>query len=232
MFIHSTHVDTYNSERRVGMNPCISAILCLLLLSGGALAEDTHTAHIKIFCNSTGHIQLVSIDNGSYQSCNGGDCFIDLPNTTTRWMPCNDTNASAIAKEIVDELKMDSCFKPLSEERIDSITINSSTYMKDSWMAWAEGTLLPNVEAQEKTEGDLANCTWKLREVETSKQNIVDTHNHEIRGYTERIADLESDNIWYGRFLVGGILLAVVFLLKEKGLLSKNLFDKTKRRNH
>lgn len=232
MFIHSTHVDTYNSERRVGMNSCISAILCLLLLSGSALAEDTHTAHIKIFCNSTGHVQLVSIDGGSYQTCNGGDCFIELPNTTTLWMPCNDTNASDIAKEIIDELQKDSDFKPLSEDRIDSIAINSSTYMKDSWMSWAENTLLPNVEAQEKTKGELSNCTWKLREVETSKQNIVDTHNYEIRGYTERIEDLESDNTWYGRILVGGLLLAVVFLLKERGILSKNIFDKTKRRHN
>jgi len=214
------------------LNPCISAILCLLLLSGGSLAEDTHTAHIKIFCNSTGHIQLVSIDGRSYQTCNGGDCFIDLPNTTTRWMPCNNTNASDIAKEIIDELQKDPDFKPLSEERIDSITINSSTYMKDSWMSWAENTLLPNVETQKATKDVLSNCTWKLREIETSTQNIVDTHNNEIRGYTERIADLESDNMWYGRFMVGGILLVLVFLLKEKGLLSKNLFDKTKRRHH
>ena len=147
-------------------------------------------------------------------------------------MPCNDTNASDIVKGVVEELQKNGNFKPLSEERIDSIAINSSTYMKDSWMAWAEGTLLPNVELQEKTKGDLENCTWKLREIETSKQNIVDTHNYEIRGYTERIADLESDNMWYGRFLVGGILLALVFLLKEKGIWSKNIFDKTKRRHN
>ena len=232
MPIHSNHVDTYNSERGVGMNPSIAAILCLLLLSGSVLAEDTHTAHIKIFCNSTGQIQLVSIDGGSYQTCAGGDCFIELPNTTTRWMPCNDTNASDIVKGVVEELQKNGNFKPLSEERIDSIAINSSTYMKDSWMAWAEGTLLPNVELQEKTKGDLENCTWKLREIETSKQNIVDTHNYEIRGYTERIADLESDNMWYGRILIGGILLALVFLLKEKGIWSKNIFDKTKRRHN
>lgn len=214
------------------MKLCIAAIFCLLLLAGPAIADDTHNAHIEIFCNSTGHIQLVSVDGGTYQTCEGGSCWIKLPNTTTRWMPCNNTNSSDIAKEIIDELQKNGDFKPLSEERIDSITINSSTYMKDSWMAWAEGTLLPNVDAQERTKGELSNCTWKLREVETSKQNIVDSHNNEIRGYTDRIADLESDNMWYGRILVGCTLLAVVFLLKEKGIWSKNIFDKTKRRHN
>jgi hypothetical protein len=87
-----------------------------------------------------------------------------------------------------------------------------------------------NVEAQDKTKEDLSNCTWKLREAEMSKQNLIDKHQPEIKGYTDRIANLESDNMLYGRFLIGGILLAVLFLLKERGILSKNLFDRTKRR--
>lgn len=205
-------------------------ILFFLLLAGPAIADDTHTAHIEIFCNSTGHIQLVSIDDGTYQKCEGGDCWIEMPNTSTRWMPCNNTNVSEIAKGIVNELEKYPNYQPLSEERIESVTINSSTYMKDSWMSWAENTLMPNVEAQDKTKGELSNCTWKLREAETSKQNLVDKHQPEIQGYKDRIAKLESDNTWYGRFLIGGVLLAVAFLLKEKGLWSRNIFDKTKRR--
>ena len=205
-------------------------ILFFLFLAGPAIADDTHSAHLEIFCNSTGHIQLVSIDGGSYQNCDGGDCWVEMPNSTTLWMPCNDTNSLEIAQEVLDELQKDGEFKPLSEDLIKSITINSSTYMKDSWMSWAENTLMPNVEAQEKTKGDLSNCTWKLREAEMSKQNLIDKHQPEIEGYTDRIAKLESDNTWYGRFLIGGILLAVLFLLKERGILSKNLFDRTKRR--
>jgi hypothetical protein len=200
------------------------------LLAGPVIADDTHSAHLEIFCNSTGHIQLVSIDGGSYQNCDGGDCWVEMPNSTTLWMPCNDTNSSEIAQEVLDELQKDGDFKPLSEDLIKSITINSSTYMKDSWMSWAENTLMPNVEAQDKTKEDLSNCTWKLREAEMSKQNLIDKHQPEIKGYTDRIANLESDNMLYGRFLIGGILLAVLFLLKERGILSKNLFDRTKRR--
>jgi hypothetical protein len=122
-------------------------ILFFLLLAGPAIADDTHSAHLEIFCNSTGHIQLVSIDGGSYQNCDGGDCWVEMPNSTTLWMPCNDTNSSEIAQEVLDELQKDGDFKPLSEDLIKSITINSSTYMKDSWMSWAENTLMPNVEA-------------------------------------------------------------------------------------
>ena len=211
----------------------IAFALCLLLLAAPALADDdTHTAHIEIFCNSTGHIQLVSIDGGTYQNCDGGDCWIEMPNTSTRWMPCNETNISDIAEEIVSELEDSADFKPLSEERIDSIVVNSSTYMKDSWMDWAAGTLLPNIAAQEKTKGELANCTWKLREAEMSKQNMVDKHQPEIQGYKDRIEGLESDNTWYGRFVIGGILLAVFFLLKEKGIISRKAYDKYKRKRY
>ena len=207
-------------------------VIFFLVLVGPTLADDTHTAHLEVFCNSTGHIQLVSIDNGSYQTCDGGECFIEIPNSTTRWMPCDNADASEIAKEVVYKLENHSNYKPLSEERIESIAINSSTYMKDSWMSWAENTLMPNVEAQEKTKGELSNCTWKLREAELSKQNLVDKHHPEIQVYEDRIAKLESDNMWYERFLIGGILIAVLFLLKERGILSKNVFDKTKRRNN
>ena len=155
-----------------------------------------------------------------------------MPNMSTRWLPCNQTNGSEIAKEIMDELKTTADFKPLSEDRIDSIVINSSTYMKDSWMDWAAGTLMPNVAAQEKTKGELSNCTWKLREAEMSKQNIVDKHQPEIQGYKDRIEGLESDNTWYGRFVIGGILLAVFFLLKEKGIISRKAYDKYKRKRY
>jgi hypothetical protein len=205
-------------------------VIFFLVLVGPAIADDTHTAHIKIFCNSTGHIQLVSVDNGSYQTCNGGECFVEIPNSTTRWMPCDDADAEEIAKEVVYRLENHSNYKPLSEERIESIAINSSTYVKDSLVALWDNTYIPNVEAQENTKEELSNCTWKLREAELSKQNLVDKHQPEIKGYEDRIAQLESDNIWYGRFLIGGILIAVVFLLKERGIMSKNVFDKTKRR--
>lgn len=207
-------------------------IIFFLVLVGPSLADDTHSAHLEIFCNSTGHIQLVSIDNGSYQTCDGGECFIEIPNSTTRWIPCDDADAAEIAKEVVYKLENHSNYKPLSEERIESIAINSSTYMKDSWMSWAENTLMPNVEAQEKTKGELSNCTWKLREAELSKQNIIDKHNPEIKVYEDRIAKLESENTWYGRSIIVGILVAVLFLLKERGILSKNSFDKTKRRSN
>jgi len=207
-------------------------IFFLVVFVGPTLADDTHTTHLEVFCNSTGHIQLVKIDGGSYQDCDGGDCWVEMPNSTTLWMPCDDADAEEIAKEVVYKLENHSNYKPLSEERIESIAINSSTYMKDSWMSWAENTLMPNVEAQEKTKGELSNCTWKLREAELSKQNLVDTHQPEIKGYEDRIAQLESDNMWYGRFLIGGIFLGILFLLKERGILSKNVFDKTKRRSN
>lgn len=211
----------------------IAALLCLLLLAAPVLAvNSTHTAHLEIFCNTTGHIQLISIDGGAYQNCAGGDCWITMPNSTTIWLPCNHSaaNASEIAKEIVDELTKDADFKPLSEERIDAIAINSSTYMKDSWMAWAEGTLMPNIAMQDKTKGDLDNCTWKLREAEMSRQNIIDKHQPEIQGYKDRIEGLESENVWYGRFMLVGMLLVLLFVLKEKGILSRKSYDKYKRK--
>lgn len=89
---------------------------------------------------------------------------------------------------------------------------------------------MPNIDAQEKTKGDLENCTWKLREAETSRQNIIDRHQPEIQGYKDQIESLESDNMWYGRFMIGGILLVVIFLLKEKGILSRKAYDKYKRK--
>jgi hypothetical protein len=192
------------------------------------------SALLWVFCNTTGHIQLVSVDGGAYQDCAGGDCWITMANSTTIWLPCNQStaNAAEIAEEIADELQKYTDFKPLSEERINSITINSSTYMKDSWMSWAENTLMPNIAAQDKTKGDLDNCTWKLREAEMSRQNIIDKHQPEIQGYKDRIEGLESENVWYGRFMIGGILLVVLFLLKEKGILSRKVFDKTKRKRY
>lgn len=132
----------------------------------------------------------------------------------------------------MDELTKDADFKPLSEERIDSITVNSSTYMKDSWMSWAENTLMPNIATQDKTKGDLDNCTWKLREAEMSKQNIIDKHQPEIQGYKDRIEGLESENVWYGRFMLVGMLLVLLFVLKEKGILSRKSFDKYKRKRY
>ena len=87
----------------------IVALLCLLLIAAPVDASETHTAHLKIFCNTTGHVQLISIDGGTYQECAGGDCRILIPNSTTVWLPCNHSsaNASEIAKELADVLQKD-----------------------------------------------------------------------------------------------------------------------------
>jgi len=209
----------------------ILQLLCLILLATPALADnDTHSVHLEIFCNSTGHIQLVSIDSGSYQNCVGGDCYVEIPNTTVRWLPCEQVDADEIAGEVVEKLRKYPSYQPLSEEQIDSIVANSSTFMKDSWVAWADGTLMPNVATLEQSKSDLSNCTWELREAQMSKQNILDRHQPEINMYEQRISELESANKIYSYSILGGIVVALLFLLKEKGILSRNLYDRTKRK--
>lgn len=211
----------------------IHGIMILLLIVSPALAEnDTHAVHLEIFCNSTGHVQLISIDGGEYQNCASGNCWIAVPNTTTRWIPHNETEAAEIAREVVSELHKYPNYKPLSEERIKSISVNSSTYVKDSGIEWATKTLMPNIQTLDSAKDDLRNCTTKLREAEMSRQNIIDMHKPEIESYTERIAGLESDTWWYQVFIIGGISVCVLFLLKERGILAGNLFDRVKRRKH
>lgn len=206
------------------------AAVCLLLLAAPALADDVHTAHLEVFCNSTGHVHLVSIDGGTYQNCEGGDCYVTLPNTTTRWLPCNQTDAAEIAEAVVREMDRYPNYQPLTEKRIDAVVINSSTFMKDSWMEWAERTLMPNLKKLRQGEDDLGNCTQKLREMEMSKQNIIDRHQPEIKAYEDRIERLESDETWYQRFLLGSWVIALLFILMEKGVVSKNLYDRVKGR--
>ena len=89
-----------------------------------------------------------------------------------------------------------------------------------------------NIATQDRIQGDLDNCTWKLREAEMSKQNVIDKHQPEIQGYKDRIEGLESDNVWYGRFMILGIVVVVLFLLKEKGILSRKAFDRYKRKRY
>lgn len=206
----------------------IAIILCLILLATPALADDTHAIHLEIFRNSTGHVQLVRVDNGSYQNCEGGDCFVEVPNTTVRWLPCNQTDAVEIAEEVVDELRKHPNYQPLSEERIDAIVVNSSTFMKDSWMAWADMTLMPNVATLAQYKGDLGNCTQELREAQMSRQNIIDKHQPEIENYERRIADLEADNKIYTWGILGALVIGGLFLLKEKGFIARKYSDKVK----
>jgi len=210
-----------------------AALLCLLLLAAPALADDdTHTAHLEVFCNATGHVHLVSVDGGTYQDCADGDCYVTIPNMTTRWLPCNQTDAAEIADEVVRELQQYPNYAPLTEKRIDSIVINSSTFMKDSWMEWAENTLMVNVGKQRQSESDLMNCTSKVEKLELSNQNMLDRQQPEAKAYEDQIERLESDNVWYQRFLIGGWLVALIFILKEKGIGSKNVYDRFKRRSH
>ena len=207
-----------------------AVLLCFLLLAAPALADDAHTAHLEIFCNATGYIQLISVDGGAYQNCDGGDCYIELPNTSTRWLPCNQANATDIAEAVVREMDRYPNYQPLTEKRIDAIVVNSSTFWKDSMTDLWYNTVMANVDEMDAVKGDLGNCTQKLREVEMAKQNIIDRDQPEKKAYEDQIKRLKHDVVWYQRFLLGGWFIALLLILVEKGLVSKNLYDQVKGR--